>query len=65
MKTIELTQGRVTFVDDCDYERVMAAGPWRACRNRSTFYAQRHGWVMVIERLKSFIASFSELQTRR
>src|SRR5713101_6590944 len=31
----------VALVDDKDYERVMAARPWRAVKDRNTYYAMR------------------------
>jgi hypothetical protein len=44
LKEIKLSNGLVTLVDDHDYERVMAAGPWHAHakRGRHTVYAYRH-----------------------
>jgi hypothetical protein len=33
----------VALVDDEDYERVMAAGPWQASPGRHTWYAIHHG----------------------
>jgi hypothetical protein len=42
MKEILLTRGYVALVDDEDYERVIAAGPWRVAVGRHTMYAQRH-----------------------
>lgn len=40
MKTIPLTQGKVAFVDDADYEAVMQF-KWHACKRDRTFYAAR------------------------
>jgi hypothetical protein len=42
VKEIPLTQGFVTLVDDEDYERVMAVGPWWVLKSRHTHYAIRH-----------------------
>ena len=39
-REIPLTQGRITLVDDDDFERV-SQFRWRAYRNRDTFYAIR------------------------
>jgi hypothetical protein len=46
MREIQLTRGFVTLVDDSDYERVVAVGPWypRVRINRYTVYAI--GWFM-------------------
>lgn len=41
MKTIQLTQGQVTIVDDDDFESV-SKYKWYAQRRRNTFYAVRH-----------------------
>jgi hypothetical protein len=41
-KEITLSNGLVTLVDDRDFKRVLAAGPWHARHSRHTTYAQRH-----------------------
>ena len=41
MKTIQLTRDYVATVDDADYERVMAAGPWLAYVRHHHVYAER------------------------
>jgi hypothetical protein len=40
MKEIPLTKGYVALVDDADYDRVTAAGPWHAQVCEHTVYAQ-------------------------
>ena len=42
-KTIQLTQGQVATVSDCDYDWLMQ-WKWSAMRNRNTFYAVRGEW---------------------
>ena len=41
MREIQLTQGLVALVDDCDFERLNQV-KWCAARNCNTFYAVRH-----------------------
>jgi hypothetical protein len=44
-RRIPLTQGKETWVDAADYDRVMAAGPWHAWRDHQrsdVWYAVRH-----------------------
>jgi len=43
MAEIVLTQGKVTLIDDADYER-LAAHKWCACLIRNTWYAERKAY---------------------
>jgi len=45
MREVSLTQGEVALVDDEEYDRVMAAGPWHLTSTSSTgiHYAQHTG----------------------
>ncbi len=43
MKEIQLTQGKIAFVDDEDFERI-SKFKWHAAKNHNTFYAQRGSW---------------------
>jgi hypothetical protein len=47
VKEIPLTRGYVAFVDEADYERVMAAGPWHARVNKQTgmVYARHNSYI--------------------
>jgi hypothetical protein len=42
MKTVQLTQGYVSLVDDEDYDRIMAVGSWHAWVGKRQVYA-KHG----------------------
>lgn len=44
MKTIQLTQGKIAFVDDEDFEN-LSQFKWCAFRRRDTFYAMRGMWL--------------------
>lgn len=41
-REIPLSRGLVALVDDQDYDRVVAAGPWCAVQQWHTFYAKAH-----------------------
>src|ERR1700685_3698786 len=41
MRMIPLTHGKVTVVDDADYD-LLSAFPWRAVRIRNTWYAETY-----------------------
>ncbi len=71
MKEIPLTKGYIALVDDSDYERVIAAGPWHAQVSKNTVYAAhgtytghgcngRRGLVL----LHRFILGLSDPQTQ-
>ncbi len=59
MKTIPLSQGLVAWVDDADYDAVMAAGPWYALQSRGTFYAVRDHCNVLMHR---FILGLHEFE---
>ena len=64
MRRIKLTQGFTALVDDGDYERVIAAGPWHACRSRHTVYAKhsvRKDGKCITVRLHHFILGVNSI----
>jgi hypothetical protein len=57
MKEITLTQGKVTVVDDEDYDRLMRY-KWHTYRQRETYYVGRGVWInsrVVRMRMHRFI----------
>lgn len=44
MREVALTQGKVAFVDNEDYEKLVQYN-WCAKKHRNTFYAIRHIWI--------------------
>ena len=63
MRAIPLSRGKVALVDDADYKRVIAAGPWFAYKNRKdrTWYARRGvriGGRRIIQGLHTFLTGF-------
>lgn len=62
-KAIPLSRGCVALVDEDDYERVVAAGPWHACPHGRTFYARRHfrrDGVRTTQNLQTFLTGWVE-----
>ena len=50
MRTIALTKGYITLIDDEDYQRIMAFGPWMALVTDGKVYAahskNKHTYLM-------------------
>jgi hypothetical protein len=65
VKQIPLTRGYVALVDDEDYERVMAAGPWCARPDKRTVYAQRRlplpGGRQTTQSLHAFLTGWPQV----
>ena len=70
MKQVKLTKNYTTIVDDCDYERVLTAGPWRAIVRRRkdgsvwNVYAQRDAINLngspTLQKLHRFILNIND-----
>jgi hypothetical protein len=63
MKEIPLTQGKVSLVDDADYESLMQQGPWYAARCGNLFYAThsfKEGDTMRIKRMHRVILGLTD-----
>lgn len=69
MSTVPLTQGYCALVDDADFDRVMAAGPWQATPSRGgRVYAQRHvrrrDGRKTSQKLHTFLTGWPEVDHR-
>lgn len=68
MREIPLGRGLVALVDDADYDRVMAAGPWCARRSGPRTYAQHHvrraGRRAATESLHTFLTGWPYIDHR-
>jgi hypothetical protein len=62
---VELTQGKVAWVDAADYDAVMAAGPWTAMKGHAgVWYAKRHvkiGGKWVTQQLHTFLTGWPQV----
>jgi AP2 domain len=55
---VPLTRGYETLVDEADYDRVMAAGPWHAHGSGILVYARRHVDMETREFLHRFLTEW-------
>jgi hypothetical protein len=67
-REIPLSRGYVAIVDDADYAQVMAAGPWHACLNWRTVYAQRNvpraGGQRTSQSMHTFLTGWARVDHR-